>query len=217
MPSQKSDNSNKSEPSTTEHTGEHTLFVGSRNSLIGGFLAGAIALSGQWLVGQVYSGWEARQLLESVISSALYFGSATVTGSATILALMLTMLGLTNTTDGEFDSIFFKRIERIGLLSTITLIAGVLLMLFLSVPVQESKDVPASWYKIIYYVLISYIAILSGLIVGVVLMLFNAIRSLIDVVKPSADEDQKDAEEREKSESPDDKEEIDESGNTEEN
>lgn len=217
MSSQKSDNSNKSKPSKTKHKGEHTLFVGSRNSLIGGFLAGAIALSGQWLVGQVYSGWEARQLLESVISSALYFGSATVTGSATILALMLTMLGLTNNTDGEFDSIFFKRIERIGLLSTITLIAGVLLMLFLSVPVQESKDVPASWYKIIYYVLISYIAILSGLIVGVVLMLFNAIRSLIAVVKPTADEDEKAAEEREETKISEEKEEIDKSGNSEEN
>jgi TRAP-type C4-dicarboxylate transport system permease small subunit len=130
---------------------------------------------------------------------------------------MLTMLGLTNNTDSEFDSIFFKRIERIGLLSTITLIAGVLLMLFLSVPVQESKDVPASWYKIIYYVLISYIAILSGLIVGVVLMLFNAIRSLIDVVKPTADEDEKAAEEREETKTSEEKEEIDESGNSEEN
>ncbi len=171
-----------------------------------------IALVGQYLVGQVYNGWEARQLLESVISSALYFSSAIVTAAATILALMLTMLGLTSQSDTEFDSIFYKRIERIALLSTICLITGVLLLLFLSIPVQESDQVPPSWYKIIYYVLIAFIAGLAGLIVAIVLMLFNAIKSLIDVISPSADEDEEDAEDREESESDKEKKQIDESG-----
>jgi hypothetical protein len=155
---------------------------------MGSILAGVIALSAQWLVGQIYSGWEARRLLGAVISSALFFGSSVVTGSATILALMLTMLGLTKSSDGDFDRMFFKRIERIGLLATISLIAGVLLLLFLSIPIQESDDVPSSWFTTIYYILISYIAALSGLVVGVVLMLFNAITSLIDVVRPTEDE-----------------------------
>ncbi len=171
-------------------------FVGTKKALIGGVIAGAIALCAQWLVGQIYSGWEARRLLGAVISSALFFGSSVVTGSATILALMLTMLGLTRSSDGDFSPMFFKRIERIGLLATITLIAGVLLLLFLSVPIQESDDVPASWFTTIYYILISYIAILSGLVVGVVLMLFNAITSLIDVVRPTEDQDVEEAEER---------------------
>lgn len=154
-----------------------------------------IALSAQWLVGQIYSGWEARRLLEAVISSALFFGSSIVTGAATILALMLTMLGLTKSWDDDFDALFFKRIERIGLVATISLILGVLLLLFLSIPIQESDDVPSSWFTTIYYILISYIAVLSGLIVGVVLMLFNAITSLIDVVRPSMDEEMEEGDE----------------------
>lgn len=198
----------KSEPSPKHHKGEHSLFVGSKKALIGGILAGSIALVGQWLVGQVYSGWEARKLLEPFTSSALYLGGSVVTASATILALMLTMLSLTKQASGEFDAIFFKRIERIGLLSTICLIGGVLLLLFLSVPLQESNEVPGSWYTVIYYVLITFTACLSGLIVGVVLMLFNAIGSLIDVVKPSMDEDYDDAKDRESKESDEEKKQI---------
>ncbi len=208
---------NKSNPSKPEHHGEHNLFVGSKKALIGGLIVGAIALGGQIMVGQVYSGWEARKLLESVISSALYFGSSIVTGAATILALMLTMLGLTKQSDGEFDSIFFKRIERIGLLSTIALIAGVILLLFLSVPIQESNDVPNNWYKTIYYVLTGYISGLAGLTVGIVLMLYNAITSLLDVVKPDMDEEVDDADEREKHETKEEKEQIDEDAESGEN
>ncbi len=200
----------ESESSKSGHKGQHTLFIGSKKALIGGIIAGSIAFGGQWMVGQIYSGWEARKLLEAVISSALYFGGSVVTASATILALMLTMLGLTKQTDSDFDAVFFKRTERIGFLTTITLIGGVLLLLFLSVPLQESNDVPGNWYKIIYYILIGYIAVLAGLVVGVVLMLYNSIRSLIDVVRPNLDEKVDEVEEREEKESEAEKERIDE-------
>lgn len=63
---------------------------------------------------------------------------------------------------------------------------------------QESDNVPADWFKIIYYVLITFVAGLSGLAVGIVLMLLNAINSLIDVVRPSADEEVEDAKQKEK-------------------
>lgn len=207
---QKSKDKSHSEPSKSEHQGEHSLFLGSKKAVLGGLIAGVVALIGQYLVGQVYSGWEARRLLESVMSSALYFSSSVVTAAATILALMLTMLGLTSNAATEFDSIFYKRIQRIGLLTTICLIAGILLLLFLSIPVQESDQVPPSWFKIIYYVLISFISGLSGLVVGIVLMLLNSINGLIKVVSPSADEDEENAEEREDQESEEEKEEIDE-------
>ncbi|MGI8669669.1 MAG: hypothetical protein ACR2J3_07450 [Aridibacter sp.] len=211
MPKDSKKSKSDAKLSDSQHKGQHTLFVGTKKALIGGIIAGAIALGGHWFIGQIYSGWEARKLLEAVISSALFFGSSIVAGSSTILALMLTMLGLTKKSDGEFDSIFFKRIERIGLLSTTTLIAGVLLLLLLSFPIQQAKDVPSSWFTTIYYILISYIAILAGLVVGIVLMLNNAIKSLIDVVRPTMDEDIEDAEEREEHETKEEKERIDKS------
>lgn len=200
----------KSQPTANEHSGEHRLFFGSKKAAYGGLLAGAIALGGQWIVGQVYNGYEARQLLEAVASSSLYLASSIVTASATIIALMLTMLSMTKKSDSEFDSVFFKRIQHIAFLSTIALSAGILLLLFLSMPLQKSDQVPANWYKTIYYVLITFVAGLSGLSVGIVLMLLSAINSLIDVVRPSADEDVEDAKEREQTESEEEKERIDE-------
>ncbi len=187
----------KSKSSKKKDKGQDTLFFGSKKALIGGIIAGSVALGGQWLVGQIYSGWEARRLLESVISSSLFFGSSIVTASATILALMLTMLGLTHQSDTEFDPVFYKRIERISLLCTVALIGGVLLLQFLSVPLQESDEVPGEWYKIIYYVLTVSIAGLAGLVVGIVLMLFNSIRSLIKVISPNFEEEVEEANEEE--------------------
>lgn len=123
---------------------------------------------------------------------------------------MLTMLSLTKQADSEFDSVFFKRIQQIALFSTIALSAGILLLLFLGVPLQESDKIPAQWFKIIYYVLITFVAGLSGLVVGIVLMLLNAVNSLIDVVRPSTNEEVEGAKQREEQESEQEKERIDE-------
>lgn len=205
-----SENKNNSDgkPTKSEHKGEHTLFFGSKKALVGGVLAGSIAFGGQWIVGQVYSGYEARQLLEAVASSSLYLGGSIVTASATIIALMLTMISLSKQSNSEFDAIFFKRIQKIGQLSAIALISGILLLLFLSIPLQESDQVPAYYFKPIYYILIVFVALLSGLMVSIILMLLNAINSLINIVSPSFEDDVEEAKEREEQESESEKEQV---------
>ena len=179
----------KASEQSDKNKGKESLFIGSKKALIGGVLAAAIALGGQWLIGQIYGGYEARKMLEAMSSSAHYLGSAVVTASATIIALMLTMLSLSSQSDNEFDTVFYKRIERIGVLATVSLTGGILLLLFLSIPFQEADSVPSRWFTTIYYVLITFLAVLSGLLVAIVLMLLNAMTSLIDVVRPSANED----------------------------
>ncbi len=134
---------------------------------------------------QVYSGTEARNLVDALVPAARSVGSSVVTAAGTILALMLTMLSLTSQARSNFDRVFYQRIRRIGFLSTIALSAGILLLLFLSVPVQESNAVPASWFRAVYYVLIALTAGLAGLLVSIVLMLFNAMTSLIQVLGPT--------------------------------
>lgn len=177
--------------SDTQRQGEQNLFLGAKRALIGGILAGGIALAGQWYIGQIYSGAEARRLLEAIVPSARSVGTSVVTASGTILALMLTMLSLTNQVKTNFDTIFFKRIERIGLLSTIALAAGLLLLLILSIPLQESEKVPGSWYTTIYYILIVLTAGLVGLMISVVLMLLNAMKSLLSVLRPGKNKGEK--------------------------
>lgn len=180
------DRAHQPEGEAADRQGEQTLFVGAKRALIGGLLAAGVAVGGQWFVGQVYSGLEARNLLEAMMPSARSVGSAVVTAAGTILALMLTMLSLTSQAKSGFDRVFYKRIERIGLLSTIALAMGTLLLLLLSIPLQESQQVPPSWYRYVYYLLIALTAGLSGLLVAIVLMLYNAITSLLTVLRPGS-------------------------------
>lgn len=176
--------------SSKKRTGKSNLYTGGRRAVFGGLITASVALFGQWMVGWVYSGYEALQLLDGLNSAALFLGSSVVTASATILALMLTMISLTDQTETEFDNEFYQRIKKIGLLATIALSGGILFLLFMSIPIKESDNVPSNWFEIIYYILITFVAVLSGLLVTIVLMLFNAITSLIDVVRPSEDDDQ---------------------------
>lgn len=177
-----------------QKSSEKSLFIGGRRAIYGGVSAAAVALAGQWLIGHIYSGYAARQLLESMSSSALYFGSAIVTAAATILALMLTILSLSSQADEDFDQIFFLRVERIAKLATIILMGGILLLLFLSIPIKESDSVPGSWFTTIYYALIVILAALAGLLITIVLMLLNAISSLIEAVRPSAEREEDEVE-----------------------
>lgn len=164
---------------------EIILFVGAKRALIGGLLAAATALLGQLLVGRVYSSIEALRLLEASIPSARSVGTAVVTASATILALMLTMLGLSRQDGDQLSRRFFKEVEQIGLFTSISLVASILLLVLLSFPVQESGDLPSSWYSIIYYILTTATALIAGLLVAVVLLLYSTIRSLFEIVVPS--------------------------------
>lgn len=165
---------------------ERLLFIGAKRALIGGLLAGGVVIGGQLLVGRIYSETEARKLIEALVPSARTLGSGVVGATSTILALMLTMLSLSRHATSELESVFFKRVKRIGLLSTIALVTGSLLLLLLSLPLQESKNVPGFWFSAIYYALIGLTAGITGLFVAIVLMLYNALGSLIKVLRPLA-------------------------------
>lgn len=172
----------ESEEETENQEGQRLLFIGANRALIGGLLAGGITLVGQYLVGRIYSETEARRLIEAVVPASRSVGTSVVTASSTILALMLTMIGLSRHATNRLQQSFFKRIERIGLLSATTLISAILLLLFLSIPLQESDQLPTSWYSIVYYLIITFTATVTGLLVSVVLMLYNAMKSLVNVL-----------------------------------
>lgn len=170
------------------------MMIGSRRALYGGILTAGVTLAGQWLLGNIYGAYEGRHLLGSMTNSALYFGSAVVTAAATILALMLTILSLTSQADDDFSQVFYLRVQRIGKLAAISLIGGILLLLFLNIPIKDSDEIPGSWFTTIYYTLMTFLALLAGLIVTIVLMLLNAITSLIDTIRPTPEQDKEDDE-----------------------
>jgi hypothetical protein len=57
----------KDTASSRRKESEHLLFIGAKRALIGGLIAGGVVLGGQFLVGRIYSGTEARRLMEAVV------------------------------------------------------------------------------------------------------------------------------------------------------
>jgi hypothetical protein len=52
------------------------------------------------------------------------------------------------------------------------------------IPVSDSQDVPQNWYLIWYYVVLVGTAVLSGSLISVVMMLYNAVKGLIRALHP---------------------------------
>ena len=173
-----------------QNQSEKKKFSLTKTALVGGIFTAGVTICGQWLIGMIYSGFEARRLLETMIPTTRTLCFAIITASSTILALMLTLLSLTNQVDSDFDATFYRRVERVGLLSTITLITSILLLSFINMPLQESNDLPSSWFTTIYYLVIGFSAGIAGLLVAVVLLLFTTISGLIDVICPSPEDEE---------------------------
>lgn len=154
--------------------------------LVGGIVAGLLSLVTLWLVGLLGAG-EARLLIESTLPTVRFLCSTTATASATILALMLTLLSLSGAHDQEFRRHHFERVEWISLYSTICLTLSVFVLLLLVVPLSESEKIPVQMYTVLYYVILGAASVLGGLIVAIMLMLYTAITGLIRVVHPEVE------------------------------
>ena len=152
---------------------------GDRWTYVGGVIALGLALGVNFLAGNVFRDAEAKDMVHALSNSALRFSASIATSSATILALMLTLVGMTRSADQEFSEGLYRRILRLGGLSTVALCGAILLLLLLSLPIGEFENLPARWYTGLYWVLVSLIAGLTGLIITIVLMLFNAIRRVV--------------------------------------
>ncbi len=160
------------------------LFVGSKRALVGGLLTGVIAVGAQFVIGLVYSDTQALQLLDTLIEAARSLTMGIVTASATILALMLTILSISSTADHQLQSSFYKRVRNIARFNTVALVASTLMLLLFNFPIEEGQSLPPDWFRIVYYVLVAALAGITGLFVGTVLMLFETVEGIINIYQP---------------------------------
>lgn len=161
--------------------GSERILVDRKGALWGGAFAAGMVMTIVYLVG-VASGAESRQLLEASLPTIRFFGSAVLAAAATILALMLTLLSLSETTEAELNETHWARVKQISLFTSVAIVASVFLLLFLGVPIQESGNVPTAWYAWIYYVLMSLAALVGGLLVTIVIMLYKAVTGFIGLI-----------------------------------
>ncbi len=155
------------------------------SALAGGALVAVFGFVLMAVAGGI-SSFEARLLLESALPTIRFLASTLVAAATTILALMLALIGITTSHDANFKPRFFKRIRQIANLCIILLAGSALLLLFLTVPVEEAEGIQRS-YEIVYYTILAGAAVSTGLLVSTMLMLRYAVHGIIDVLTPGAE------------------------------
>ncbi len=147
----------------------------------GGFLAALFTGLGVFLLGNL-SGNEAKYLLEQSMSGLNMLCNTIVLASATILALLLTVLSVSTGTDNSIKAKHYYQVLNIAKFDVILFISALILFQFFNIPIIESEEVPLSWYDIIYWATLLCTSVISGMMITVILMLYNAVTNLISIV-----------------------------------
>jgi hypothetical protein len=167
---------------SADHRGEGR-FVDLKEALVGGAVAAGVLFLIVAVVGSV-SPFEARRLLLAVLPTFRFLSSSVMAAVATVLALMLTLLSLTFSSEYDFREVHYRRIRQISFLSTIAIVTAVVLLLFLGLPVEEADQL-AVYYNVVYYGITGAASLLGGMLIAIVLMLHRTIVGLIDIGHPS--------------------------------
>jgi hypothetical protein len=156
-------------------------------ALLGGGMA-ALALFGLIVgVGQVGS-FEALRLIEAVMPAARFLATAVATASITVLALLLTLLGLSLTSEYTFRTKFYSRVGHITTLSVSAIIVAVAMLLAASVPIEQVQSL-SGFYDVYYYVVAAGISILGGVTIAIGLMIGSTLRGLVRIGRPDSPSD----------------------------
>ncbi|MEZ5397964.1 MAG: hypothetical protein R2724_35070 [Bryobacterales bacterium] len=153
-------------------------------AVIGGVVALAVA-SGLGVTLSVAGTFEMQRLLEALRGVLPYFASAAMSASATVLALMLTVLGIGHRSEHTLSPRFYRRVQWIGRQATGTLAAASVLLLTMAVPVAEIEDKASSAATLIrmqYYATCGLTGLVSGVLVSMVLMLESTLTGLVCVL-----------------------------------
>ncbi|EAQ29568.1 hypothetical protein NAP1_02310 [Erythrobacter sp. NAP1] len=138
-------------------------------------------------IGDVYSAAEARQLLEALSRAGLYLGSAIATASATVLALMLTLIGMINRMEKEFDREAFHNVDLVAKLATSALMMSLVVLLAFVLPIGEFEELPNRWYTILYDVLFAGSVLMVALIAATVVMIYRTLQRVMSKITPGED------------------------------
>lgn len=153
-----------------------------RFAALGGALGAGVALAGGYVVGTV-SGLEAVVLIETSLPTTRFLASSTMTASATILALMLTLLSLSHSTEYRMRDVHYRRVKHVALADTVAFVASAVFLLLLNIPIEETENVPTRLYSNIYYGMVISASVVGGLLIAVVLMLYQTVRDVIETIR----------------------------------
>tara|TARA_R100000935_G_scaffold55682_2_gene85938 strand:+ start:29732 stop:30280 length:549 start_codon:yes stop_codon:yes gene_type:complete len=153
----------------------------NKRAILGGTIASLFMGLAVFLLGNL-SGYEAKQLITSSLPGINMLCNTIVLASATILALLLTLLGISTGTKSRLKSAHYRQVLSIAKFDTILFVGALILFQLFNIPITEAENVETSWYEIIYWATILFSSILSGMMITVILMLYATVTNIIHIV-----------------------------------
>tara|TARA_R110002049_G_scaffold302713_2_gene496085 strand:- start:22225 stop:22752 length:528 start_codon:yes stop_codon:yes gene_type:complete len=146
--------------------------------ILTGIIALIVLSIGTYALGDL-SGYEAKDLFKKSISGINMLSNTIILASATILALLLTTLGISTDLNDKLSDEHYKHLLLVAKFDTIVLITALLSFVLFNLPIAEGDNVPQNWYSIIYYITLGISSVLGASLTVVVLMLYNTVVSMI--------------------------------------
>lgn len=153
----------------------------NKRALIGGLISACMIALCVFLLGNV-SGYEAKQLLKASIPGINMLCNTIILASATILALLLTLLGVSSGVESKLKDQHYFEVMNIAKIDTMLFIGVLIMFQLFNIPITESENVETQWFKIIYWSVLLASSIISGAMVVVILMLYNTVTNIIEIV-----------------------------------
>ena len=122
----------------------------TKRAILGGIISLLVILLGTFLLGKL-SGYEAKILIKNSIAGLNTLCNTIALASATILALLLTLLSISSTSTSKLKKEHYMDVMRLAKADTAVFIASVIAFLLFNLPITESDNLPANWYSTIYY------------------------------------------------------------------
>jgi hypothetical protein len=149
-------------------------------ALAAGIVTAAIAAMALILV-EYQSPAKALRLIQAMMPTARFFAFAMLSAATLILVLMLTLFSLSLGSRTQLKPGHYIRIKHLAMVDVVALVGAILfmLLLILNVPLIAGERFPEQSYAWLYRIIIVFSACLGGLIVGVMVMLYQTLRDII--------------------------------------
>lgn len=145
----------------------------------GGVVTSFLLFGGLLAVGRTGT-FEALRLLEATLPTIRFLSSTVVGASMTVLALMLTLLGMSLSTDWRFKEIHYERIWDVTVLAILSVVLGIAVLVTITVPLEEVDEL-RRYYSTVYYAVSVASAVLGGLVVAMTIMIGISIKGLVSI------------------------------------
>lgn len=157
-----------------------TLSQYNKRALYSGLIAAIITGAAAYLLGNI-SGYEAKSLIKSSLPGINMLCNTVVLASATILALLLTLLSISSASDSKLNKKLYQQVAMLAKMDVILFVMAIIFFQLFNIPITEAENVPSNWFSSIYWVILFSSSLLSGGLVSVIIMLYNTVINMIKI------------------------------------